>query len=253
MATTTATKTPAATSGETTEERSAAVKGEPRKADGRWTRKTATPKTATTKASDGGKTGKATTARKAPAAKAKSSDYSTGAMVGAAAAGLAVGLAANVARKLAVQAPTTLAGDWDVALAAEHQIALKLFDALQATTEKNVIKRATLLMQLKHALSKHALQEENVIYPALREAGDVEAADGLNKDHGYVKQYLYELTELPKDSVGFLPKVHRFRTDIEKHMREEESDLFPRLKLKLSPGKNKELTTAMNKEGLKLA
>src|SRR5688572_15115863 len=56
---------------------------------------------------------------------------STGAMIGAAAAGVAVGLMANLGRKVAVQAPTKLAGDWDEALKAEHAAVLKLFDALQ--------------------------------------------------------------------------------------------------------------------------
>ena len=176
-----------------------------------------------------------------------------GGVIGAAAAGLAIGLAANVARKLAVQAPTALAGDWDQALAAEHTVTLKLFDALEGTTERNTTKRAMLLMQLKHALGKHAMQEENVVYPAMREAGDVEAADHLNNDHGYVKQYLYELGEVPKDSPAWIQKVRKFRADIEKHMREEEDTLFPALKRRLSPAKNKELTGLMNKEGLKLA
>ena len=36
-------------------------------------------------------------------------------------------------------------------------------------------------------------------------------------------------------------------------MQEEEADLFPRLKAKLTPEKNKALTAAMNKEGLKIA
>ena len=174
-------------------------------------------------------------------------------MLGAAAAGLAVGLAANVARKFAVQAPTMLAGPWDEALAAEHQLTLKVFDAIEATTERNTTKRAALLMNLKHMLAKHAMEEENVIYPALREAGQIEEADHLNNDHGYVKQYLYELTGLPKDSPAWIAKVRQFRTDIEKHMREEENTLFPRLKGQLSPEKNKELTGQMNKEGLKLA
>jgi hemerythrin superfamily protein len=181
------------------------------------------------------------------------SDYATGAVIGAAAAGIAVGLAANVARKFAVQAPTMLAGDWDQALAAEHQMTLKIFDALEATTEKNTGKRGMLLMQLKHALAKHALEEENTIYPAMRDAGDAESADHLNNDHGYVKQYLYDLTIMPKDSPGWIAKVRQFRTDIEKHMREEENELFPRLKAKLPPEKNKELRAAMNKEGLKIA
>lgn len=178
---------------------------------------------------------------------------STGAVLAAGAAGLAVGLAANVARKFAVQAPTILSGDWDQALANEHKLTLKVFDALEATTEKNTVKRATLLMNLKHMLSKHAMEEENAVYAALRDAGEVEAADGLNKDHGYVKQYLYDLTIMAKDSPAWIAKVRAFRADIEKHMHEEEDVLFPKLKAKLSAEKNKELTTAMNKEGLKLA
>jgi hemerythrin superfamily protein len=184
----------------------------------------------------------------------RSSDYSgTGALLAAGAAGLAVGLAANVARKLAVQAPTMLSGEWDEALKAEHQLTLKVFDAIEATTEKNTTKRATLLMNLKHMLSKHAMEEENAVYPAMRDAGDAEGADHLNNDHGYVKQYLYDLGQMPKDSPAWIAKIRQFRADVEKHMREEEETLFPRLKAKLSAEKNKALTAAMNKEGLKLA
>jgi hemerythrin superfamily protein len=177
----------------------------------------------------------------------------TGKLLAAGAAGLAVGLAANVARKLAVQSPTYFAGEWDEALKAEHAATLKVFDAIEATTEKNTTKRATLLMNLKHMLAKHAIEEENSVYPALRDAGEAEAADHLNNDHGYVKQYLYDLTTMAKDSPAWIAKIRQFRTDLEKHMREEETDLFPRLKSKLTPEKNKLLTTAMNKEGLKIA
>lgn len=177
----------------------------------------------------------------------------TGAMIGAAAAGVAVGLMANLGRKTAVQAPTFLAGEWDEALKAEHAAVIKLFDALQATTEKNTTKRSMLLMQMKHALAKHALQEENAIYPALRDAGQKGEADHLNHDHGYVKQYLYDLENMPKESPAFLTKVAEFRAAIEEHVREEENQIFPALKAKLSPEKNKALTAMMNKEGFKLA
>ncbi len=178
---------------------------------------------------------------------------SSTALWGAAAAGVAVGVAAMIGRKAAVQAPTALAGDWDVALAAEHKAVIKIFDALEDTTSKNTTKRTMMLTKMKHALAKHALQEENTIYPALRDAGKTEEADGLNKDHGYVKQYLYELDNCPKDSDTFLSILRRFRTDLEKHVREEEDVLFPGLKAQLSPEANKKLTFAMNREGFKLA
>lgn len=171
----------------------------------------------------------------------------------AAGAGAALGVLAMIGRKVAVQAPTFLAGTWDEALAAEHKAVLKLFDALEATDPEDERKRIALLTQMKHALAKHALQEENVIYPALREAGHKDAADELNKEHGYVKQYLYDLENMPKASTAFLPKVAQFRREIEEHMREEEDDLFPKLKHAISKVKNEHLTTAMNKEGFKLA
>lgn len=177
----------------------------------------------------------------------------TGAIIGAAAAGVAVGLMANLGRKAAVQAPTAMAGSWDEALAAEHRAVLKLFDAMEATSERNTTKRAMLLMQIKHALAKHGLQEENAIYPALRDGGQIDQADHLNKDHGYIKQYLYDLEKMPKESPAFIAKVREFRRRIEEHVREEEDQIFPALKAKLSAEQNKALTALMNKEGFKLA
>lgn len=232
---TTATRTRASTSAK----RSANAKAEARDDNGRF------------EASGSGSTSTSSArARKKPT---RTELNGTGKLIAAGAAGLAVGLAANVARKFAVQAPTMLAGEWDEALKAEHQLTLKVFDAIEATTERNTTKRATLLMNLKHMLAKHAMEEENAVYPALRDAGEAEAADHLNNDHGYVKQYLYDLTMMPKDSPNWIAKVRKFRTDVEKHIREEEDTLFPQLKAKLTPEQNKALTAAMNKEGLKIA
>ncbi|USI71433.1 hemerythrin domain-containing protein [Sphingomonas morindae] len=171
----------------------------------------------------------------------------------AAAAGLVAGLAANFARKAVVQSPTLLAGDWDDALANEHRMTLALFDKIEATNETEPTKRGFLLMQLKHALAKHAMQEENAVYAALRDHQDSDQADHLNHDHGYVKQYLYDLDQTPRSNPHWIAKVQEFRALIEKHVREEEEEIFPRLKRTLSHEQNRVLTTAMNKEGLKIA
>ena len=167
--------------------------------------------------------------------------------------GLATGLLANFVRKAVVQSPTVLAGDWDEALATEHKMALGLFDLLEKTSDKQAGRRSFLLMQLKHALGKHAFQEENTVYAMMRENGITDGADHLNHEHGYVKQYLFELTEMERSDPAWLPKLAEFRAMIEEHMREEEQDLFPRMKAQLSPEQNKHLTVQMNKEGLKLA
>ncbi len=168
-------------------------------------------------------------------------------------AGVGVGLVANLLRKAAVQAPSILAGGWDAALTAEHRAALALFDRLEATNERDVSRRTILLATLKHAIGKHALQEENAIYAMMRDCGLEEAADHLNHDHGYVKQYFFDLGEMPKDDPAWLPKLREFRGMIEEHMREEETDLFPRLRGQLSADQNAHLTRVMHAEGLKLA
>jgi hemerythrin-like domain-containing protein len=170
-----------------------------------------------------------------------------------AAAGVATGLLANLLRKALVQAPTVFAGQWDEALAAEHAAALKIFDLLEKTTDSATKRRSFLLMQLKHAISKHAFQEENVVYAMMRDQGLTEAADHLNHEHGYVKQYFFDLTEMEKNDPAWLPKLKEFRSLIESHMSEEEDDLFPKLRRQLSEAQNKHITAAMNKEGWKLA
>lgn len=176
-----------------------------------------------------------------------------GAVLGAAAVGLAAGLAANLGRKAVVQSMSAMSGDWFEALKTEHAMTMKIFDAIQATRDDQKIKRSTLLMQLKHALGKHAFEEENVVYPALRDAGDKEAADKLNHDHGYVKQHLYDLEMMAKDDPSWLGKVAEFRMLVERHVREEEDEIYPRFRTKLSEEQNARITAAMNKEGFKIA
>src|SRR3954470_21061378 len=95
-----------------------------------------------------------------------------GPLLGAALAGAAIGFAANYGRKALMQGLEAAAGDWDEILAAEHDIALTIFDKMLATDETQTFKRKMLLMKLTHALDKHAHQEEMVVYPALREANE---------------------------------------------------------------------------------
>lgn len=170
-----------------------------------------------------------------------------------AALGIGAGLLANMARKVAVQAPTALADDWTKALAAEHRAALAIFDRLEATHDDDSGKRTTLLAQLKHAIGKHALQEENAIYPALREHGLAPEEAELNQEHADMKHFLFQLSVMDRDDGQWLPTLRALRAAIEPHMAEEENEVFPRLRDRLSEDENHALARAMNKEGFKLA
>lgn len=177
----------------------------------------------------------------------------TGYALATGAVGLALGLLMNPARKLAVQAPTFLKGDWAAALAAEHKATLKLIDVIGNTDEDDTARRGIYLMQLKHMIGKHSLQEENTIYAMMRGRGLIDPAKHLNEDHAEVKRVLFELTQMPKSDPQWLAKVGELRAMLEEHMREEETEHFPKLRAALSEAENAELATAMNKEGLKLA
>ncbi|HEX8400863.1 MAG TPA: hemerythrin domain-containing protein [Allosphingosinicella sp.] len=176
-----------------------------------------------------------------------------GVLVGAAVAGAALGLAANMGRKFLVQAASASTGDWVDALKTEHSATLALFDKLEATDDSQTTQRAALLAKIKYALSKHAIQEEMVVYPALRQANFTSDADHLGEEHGYVKTYLYELETMPKDSPEWLARVRDFRALLESHIREEEDEIFPTFRARLSDDQNAKITTMMNKEGFKFA
>jgi hemerythrin-like domain-containing protein len=178
---------------------------------------------------------------------------SAGVLASAALAGAAVGIAANMGRKMFVQMTSGATGDWVDALKAEHRLALGIFDKVLATDDSQTVVRTHLLAKLKYALDKHAVQEENVIYPALRQANQAHDADTLNSEHGYVKTYLYELEAMKKDNPEWLARVRDFRSMIEEHMRMEENEVFPAFQRSLSDTQNAKLTSLMNKEGFKHA
>jgi hemerythrin superfamily protein len=177
----------------------------------------------------------------------------SGVLIGAAVAGAAVGLAANMGRKLFVQMTSAASGDWFDALKTEHEMTLAIFDKIETTDDSQATQRSALLAKLKYALSKHAIQEEMVVYPALRQANLASDADHLGEEHGYVKTYLYELETMAKDSPEWLARVRDFRQMIEAHMSEEENEIFPRFRELMSDDQNARITTMMNKEGFKFA
>ncbi|MBA3511358.1 hemerythrin domain-containing protein [Sphingomonas sp.] len=172
-----------------------------------------------------------------------------GALLGAALAGAAIGLAANFGRKFLTHSLSGASGDWDEVLATEHDMALAIFDKMLATDETQTFKRSMLLMKLTHALDKHAHEEEMVVYPALREANEAHDADALEGEHGYVKTFIYELNQMGTDAPNWLDKVREFRALVQKHAHMEEEEVFPRFKERMSEEQNARITSLVNRDG----
>lgn len=176
-----------------------------------------------------------------------------GPLLGAALAGAAIGFAANYGRKFMMQGLESYAGDWDDILAAEHEMALGIFDKMLATDETQTWKRRMLLMKLTHALDKHAHQEEMVVYPALREANMAVDADQLEGEHGYIKTFIYELKNMGPSAPNWLEKVREFRTLVSKHAHMEEEEVFPSFKENMTDEQNRKVTGLVNADGFWMA
>jgi hemerythrin superfamily protein len=176
-----------------------------------------------------------------------------GPMLGAALAGAAIGFAANYGRKFIMQGMESTVGDWDEILAAEHDVALAIFDKMLATDETQSFKRKMLLTKLTHALDKHTHEEEMVVYPALREDDQTADADHLESEHGYIKTFIYELNEMGPDASDWLEKVRKFRDLVAEHAHMEEEQVFPRFKKDMTEQQNARVTSLVNRDGFWMA
>lgn len=167
--------------------------------------------------------------------------------------GAIAGLALSQGKKLAAQGPSIAAGDWMDALKTEHRMVEKLFEKLLGTTEDQKVQRTGMLAKIAYALTKHATEEENVIYPALKEARPDGQADHLSHDHAQIKTFIYELKKMDAADPRWIVRAREFFQLIQNHVREEEEEIFPALYSSLSEEENGRLTKMMNWEGYKVA
>lgn len=176
-----------------------------------------------------------------------------GPLLAAGFAGMAIGMAAHFGRKAIMQGMEASAGDWLDMLKKDHDEIQKVLQQMLATDQTQAWKRTMLLMKVAHKLDKHAFEEENVIYPALRDDDDTVEADQLDTEHGHVKTFIFELKQMDADSSNWLEKVRELRDSVNEHIRMEEEQVLPRLKRDLSEEENSKLTTMVNKAGFMMA
>jgi len=93
------------------------------------------------------------------------------------------------------------------------------------------VKRSILLLAFRRTIGKHALAEENIIYPLLKtQAERHEATQKLYREHASMKIHLFELEHALRKDEEWGDGVRALRSEIEPHAREEEEIEFPRLR-----------------------
>ena len=76
-----------------------------------------------------------------------------------------------------------------------------------------------MLGQLKEALTRHALAEENVVYPTLRLASSSDAAAAeLYREHADAKTQLFVLEQMPEGGDAWLSRMRELQQEVLKHV-----------------------------------
>jgi len=172
-------------------------------------------------------------------------------VAGALGVGFVTAFALLNSKKAANSAATAMTGDWYEGLTGEHDRIEKLFKQIAETSDGQVAKRSRLLELLNALLTRHALQKENVLYPALRATDQGASSMHLAAELFEIKTYLYELEGLPKDDPRWLRKAKALQKLVQEHI-EAEAQVLPSFHERLTGAEGQRLTRAMHREALKL-
>lgn len=117
----------------------------------------------------------------------------------------------------------------------DHQTVRDLFKKFENTGEKAIKTRESILLKIREELVLHTTIEEKLFYPSLKEEDTTEDLTyEAYEEHDLVK---YELQGLAGDKPGskeWNAKVTVLKELVEHHVKEEEKELFPKVKKTMS-------------------
>jgi hemerythrin superfamily protein len=134
---------------------------------------------------------------------------------------------------------------------ADHQKVQTLFSQIESSTQED---RQTLATQLFNELEVHALLEEEIFYPAVRDGIDLkelagiegtedddeaDTAEGENiitlsyEEHRAIKDLIQELKGMDGASPEFGERLEELKEDVLTHASEEEDVILPAAAIKL--------------------
>lgn len=142
-------------------------------------------------------------------------------------------------------------------LKADHKKVAGILEKIDATTERGVKTREDLFTQLKTELDVHARIEETIFYPELEKADEThDITLEAFEEHRLVKQLLGELEKMDKSDETWTARFTVLKENVEHHVEEEETDMFPKARKVLTEEQAEEIGTRMEeakKEQLKAA
>jgi len=114
----------------------------------------------------------------------------------------------------------------------DHEKVRELLGELEETTSKATSRRLTLLKSIEQELKIHTKIEEEIFYPAFRDASSKEDDKKLYyealEEHHVVDMVLPEIKKIDAGSDEFAAKAKVLKDLVEHHAEEEETEMFPR-------------------------
>jgi len=124
-------------------------------------------------------------------------------------------------------------GDAIEMLVRDHREVDALFKNFEAIKDGDEEEKERLVQQVCGALTIHATLEEEIFYPAAREALGDEGSDLLDEaavEHAGAKELIAQLETADPSDALYDAKVTVLSEYIRHHVKEEEGELFPKLR-----------------------
>ena len=115
----------------------------------------------------------------------------------------------------------------------DHRQVEALFKDYEQLAESNDLDaKESVATEICEKLTVHAQIEEEIFYPAARQAlgGETEIIDEAEEEHADAKQLIAEIEEMSSDDSDYDAKVKSLSDAIAHHVEEEESEMFPKLR-----------------------
>jgi hemerythrin superfamily protein len=138
-------------------------------------------------------------------------------------------MATSTAKK---HAKATQSQDAIAMLTADHKRVKKLFSDFDKLKEEGSgAEKTAIVEQICNELKIHTALEEEIFYPAVREAiDDSDLMDEALVEHSGAKELIAQLEDASPDDDLYDAKVTVMGEQIDHHVEEEEGDMFPKAK-----------------------
>ena len=115
-------------------------------------------------------------------------------------------------------------------LKTDHAVVKKLFVSEKNLTKQDGKKKEAIFAQIQSALVVHATIEEEIFYPAVKSARSEHVKDEAREgyeEHKQIKSLLAQIAGITSDDESYDMKIKVLKEDVEHHVKEEETEMFP--------------------------